>query len=228
MVYSPFFYYQEAQTNVSYTSTPTGSVEVSRLVEGRPAWVLPTLPREIKQRNLVLADWSALNWSEEKRGRVQEELTKLINEGFSLFVWKSGQLVPLTLDTIAISLQKENTDSIQAVDPEDIYAVAAKQKMAKDQIHILDDHWIDCLCQDNCSLKRTISVSNLLAIKSDDERKKIIDIASRAKPPVEAILHDEFSETANRYLCALKTQYPKLGVKVEYKKLVIVQTPTIF
>lgn len=88
------FYYTPAQGRLQFTQTPTGILDVNQLIIGKAPWVAPN-PCEIKKKKIILADWTAGNWSANKIIAVQTALMKLIAEGFSLYVEQSGLINPL-------------------------------------------------------------------------------------------------------------------------------------
>lgn len=55
---------------------------------------------------LILADWIVENQSNEKRELIKNKLFELINAGFSIYAWQSGQIEEINKDNL-IQLLKE-------------------------------------------------------------------------------------------------------------------------
>ena len=92
MRYTHQFYYKQTQSTIHYTRTPTGSLAINALVEGKPCWVAPTSPSVEEPKSLILADWTASDWSLEKTLSVQYKLTELMNEGWAIYLWQNGSV----------------------------------------------------------------------------------------------------------------------------------------
>ena len=172
------FYYDETQSIESFTRTPTANFDVNRMIAGKSSWIMSALPRKLKPKKLVLADWTVANWSNEKRGAMTEALTGMMDKGFEVYAWDNDQLKPLSKETVALSLK---TLSSHPAIPEDILKAAALKKITRDQIHIIDDYWAEQFCHPDKDIPRELRASDYLSL-ADSDRKKIIDIIRRAKP----------------------------------------------
>ena len=142
------FYYEEAQSDVSFTRTPTAGFDVNRMIAGKPSWVMPALPREKKAKKLILADWTVANWTDDKRAAITVALTDLMAKGFEVYAWEKDKLQPLSKETLASSLKELSS---HPVTPADIFKAAALKKINRDQLHILDDYWAILMKKSNAS-----------------------------------------------------------------------------
>jgi hypothetical protein len=207
MVFPDRFYVQETKSTVCYTYTPTGTCDINEMINGNPWWVLPTLPREKTQKKLILSDWTARYWSDEKRMVVEGRLIELLNDGFSLYIWSADKLVSLTKENLALFLEKSACEDIHPAYPEEIYTTAAQKKITRDHIYLLDDYQIECLCKpDKITLPRTLNLSYLLSF-NESVREKIMDIILKASPPLTKLIHDTFDECNNKLACLFELPF---------------------
>lgn len=231
------FYYSELQSSVSYGDTPTGSLDVGRLIRGQPCWVVTSMPREPKPKKLILADWSASSWSVENIFKIGTELARLMREGFLIYIWQDGRVIPLTAEGLPFLVSESLRHGITPAYPEDIIETAVRQqKLARDQIYILDDYGLSHLLHPEGGAplqQRSLVLSALEYINSSkmtedarliQEQKRIgllVEIMSKATPPLRFIIHDEFSNTKNYlYKDFIKT-FPLATIKPEYKKITL-------
>ena len=69
MKYPSELHYFESQSKEVFSRTPNGMLHIDKLIEGKPCWLSPALPRIEKPKSLVLADWTAAYWSPKKYSR---------------------------------------------------------------------------------------------------------------------------------------------------------------
>ena len=216
MILPPEFYQLEAQSKDHCTETPSGAVNVDEIIRDQPYWIASALAREPKLKKLILSDWTAPNWSEEKIQAVQKVLKKLLNEGFSLYWYQSNELTPITQENLSTLLQQGSLAGIKPNDPDEIYQTALTNKITRDQIHILNEYWLEGLLQENFSTDRVIKLSDYLAV-DEKNRRQVISIINQTKPRLKAIIQDEFSENGNNNCHNLQHHFPEATCRQDYR-----------
>ncbi|MGQ3887741.1 AAA family ATPase [Legionella sp. CNM-1927-20] len=208
------FYFSETLIKEVYQDSPTGNIEVNELIKQKPYWISPT--EQKRPKKLILADWSARNWSEEKIMTVIEKLTHLIDNGFSIEIWQNGKLVTLTKDNIA-SLREESVRyAITPAFPEEIRA--NNKLYNQENTLILDNYWISYLLnKSHLTSARGLKVSDYISL-SEKEQAKVIAIL-QANSPFTHLIHDVFSKDVNLACKKLKNQFPDLKIIKHYEKI---------
>ena len=162
------FYYSETQSSVKYISTQTGSLALNRLINAEPKfWIAPTLPSILKKKSLVLADWTACGWSDEKIEMVKRNLGILMDQGFSIYIWQDGAVI--SVDKVNVSTL-DNQDIRQAMSlayTQDITKAAVTQnKLTHNEVQVLDDYWLNYVLSDEMEpgerVLRTSDISSFL------------------------------------------------------------------
>ena len=184
------FYYSASQSSVCHSRTPTGNLAIKELIAGQPCWVLPTLPRIDKQKKLILADWTASNWSHKKINDVKTRLGELIEQGFDIYIWQAGQVIPMRTDLLARS--ELYTMSMASVD-EVTQAAMAQHKLTYDEIQVIDDYWLNHLVNDTEALApRVLRISEISVLKPE-AMDKLVVMLNKATPELSAIINDIYS-----------------------------------
>lgn len=83
MKYPDEFYYEETESSIRHTYTPTGNLDVSQLIHNKPYWIDPT-PRGKKQKKLVVLDWLVAAYSDERKSMVNDLIRQLKKDGFQI------------------------------------------------------------------------------------------------------------------------------------------------
>ncbi len=88
--------YTEKSTAPCYTSSQTGQINFSRLVHGySDYWESPSSTIVHKKKTLILADWSAADWSDEEEQAFFLLFSYLLQQEFVVYVWQKNGLVKL-------------------------------------------------------------------------------------------------------------------------------------
>ena len=103
MPYPEKFYYNQKQSEPLYGSSEPGTLDVNRMLHGLPPFKKPILASQRQPKTLVLADWTAANWSTEKIEKVIQAVTTGIEDGFSIYVYSNSEKK-------LILLNKENVE----------------------------------------------------------------------------------------------------------------------
>lgn len=234
MPYPELFYYKEAQSRLGYGDIPKGTLSVERMIRGQPCWT-KSLPAKIKQKKLIFTDCTAKIRSKWNITKLQEELLALMDEGFSIDIWQAPDIISLSRailsspKTFASILNK-----ISFAHPDEIIQAAVTQTQStRDQVLILDDHWMRQLMQyPDVPTKRYLAASDIPTLLSEfkmdipqaDDKKRIkalIDLLKTFTPPITGIYDDEFSTIQNERVAYIKEIYPELIIERAYSKIVL-------
>ena len=211
------FYYQEAQGKEAYTREPSNHINVSRMLSGDPCFIKSSLARSSKQKKLILADWTAPFWKYYRVSAVEKALRMLMNKEFSIYILQHGKVVFLTQKNLSLYLEEENRRKINPISQDELLSFASTQQhISRDQMHVLDDYWVQCLIDENYSAPRQLSVYYFSKLGCE-EKTKVIEVLRQAKPQLSTILRDEFHNgiiDESQDLIELKKEYPGLPIEV--------------
>lgn len=224
-MYPSIFFYQNKRTDAQYSYTPIGHPDINRLIKHQPYWRTNAPTEELKKKSLILADWSADSWSDEKIAAVQLNLSKLIDDGFEIYIWKNGTIEALTQETLTTLGNPSVLRSIFPHFHHDIIAEAVeKKKLVKDRIHILDDYQINCLLQPlKSESPREIDSPQL---KNQRYLSQIFALLSHANPKIEKFLNSEFSKEAIESFQEFRANFPEIPVASAYRNVTLTQKQT--
>jgi len=76
-------------------------------MRNKPYWKESVAATIKETKTLILADWAAQNWSGGKHRLVIERLVELLNAGFNIYAWQSGQIEEINKDNIAQLLKEQ-------------------------------------------------------------------------------------------------------------------------
>lgn len=209
------FYYQDQQSEKLYTNKPPGTLDVGRFIKGQPCWANPGVALERKKKTLIIADWTAEQWSREEMFGALSHARILIHTGFTLYIYSNGVLKPLTLDNISDLSSPIIRHPMCPTFPEAIFQTAAKELgLPKDKIQIVDGFAFKAL-QEHPIATRQISLSNWIQTGHDnDEIMAII-----RQTGVDSLVYDEFSSRANSAVQHLPPDLQNLQKVVHYHTL---------
>jgi hypothetical protein len=220
-------YYTEAHSGLSLVETPTGNIDVISLMRGQRAyWIATSALQQQKPKKLILADWSACHWSLRRLAQMQSMLSQFIKDGFSLYIWQNGRVLPLVFEELH-SLTEKRYDITAEYTDRIIEIAAADQRLPRKQIHVLDNCWLRRFLENSgFSEKGDLLLSELM----EENRarsfltahvKSLIAIGKKAHPPLAHIVHDVFSDTGNQFLFNLIEEFKELPIVRMYRGLEI-------
>jgi len=205
---------------VKYSQVPQGTPDIQRIIASNPKfWIAPTLPIILKQKSLVLADWTASCWLPEKIEMVKKKLGKLIDERFLIYMWQDGRVVPMDKHHLSTLDNRDIRKAMTLAYTLDITKVAvAQNKLTHDEVQVLDDYWLNfVLSADDEPGERIIRTSELSGL-SDQEVKSLIKILNTSTPKPTKIIHDEFSERACKKFEILTKDKGDIVLEQDYRK----------
>lgn len=221
MPYPLFFYYTEKSMESGYKKEPPGSLEVDRLAMNQPAWKELFSSEVPKPKCLILADWTARFWTEEKINHVIEKIAELINDGFSILLWQDGDFKILSREFLACLSDKKIRKKITLQSDDKIKETAITQNKLEsaDKAHVLDDHGLQCLLIEKNPFeeKRSLNIGDL-ELGDGSSESYVLSLLKSRKPPLTSIIHSEFSEKANKKIARLCRNY-QLERKEDYRFL---------
>jgi Fe-S cluster assembly iron-binding protein IscA len=210
------FYYSETQSTTQHTKRPSGMLDVNKLMSGEQAcWISPTLLREQKQKKLILADWTASAWSQEKLAHVKNAMKTLVDEGFSIYIWQNGEVIPL--DKYHLSTLEERFESMTMAFTEDIANAAVTQhKLTYDQVQVIDDYWLNYILNDHDVLEPRVLRTSELPELTPRMAKNLVCILSASTPRLEKIVDDHFCEKSHKNVSQLISAEIKADIEQHY------------
>jgi hypothetical protein len=214
------YYYFRKSTQAKYTYTPTGDMDVNKLIRSKAYWKQSVSATTHENKTLILADWTVENWSNEKRLLMTEKLIELIDAGFSVYFWQSGQIEEINKDNL-IQLLKEPQVLERIASPalpKDIESVVISQlpNAVKDNILILDDYQINGLLHPEAfTYPRELDVAELLKYKHD--KKRITAILGKMNPPITGFTDTNMSDESYQILEQLQKDFPGIAIKSQFK-----------
>ena len=215
-----FLFYTDKNEASQYSYTPPGHLKVVRMLQGKAPWKKYSLSSEQKQKTLILADWTASQWTGIKNVAVIDLLETLLDEGFTMYLWQEGRLELLSVEQTGVgdlSVRKQITPEFNQI----IFDTAFEQhRLSQNQIQILDDYWLNVLLnQEGSVTSRTLSIQALL--DREDEMDKILSIVEQSTPPLEGIEVNELSLRANNLLIKLQQRFSTVVLDPNYDTLIL-------
>ena len=214
MPYPNDFYYTEKQSGVSHQDSPSGNFDVSQFIRhGKHYWIGPTPIPKRKQKKLILADWTAKHW-ERHSDFSRNIISNLMADGFSLYIWQDGHVAPLTADLLIHLDNKTVRFAMTPAHPETIIAAAiAEQQLSYDQIHVLDDFWLQNAIHE--SKHRSLRFSHFLYL-DEEKRNLLLAMLEKSKPALTLLIHDVYSKQYNSIWHNLCKRFPDASVIHRY------------
>ncbi|STX52670.1 AAA domain (dynein-related subfamily) [Legionella busanensis] len=221
MPYNPILYFHDKQESTAYSRTPQGTLSIVRLIKNLPAWKKLAYSSILKKKSLILADWTITNLSYEAAAALQKQILTLIDDGFPVYLWQDGDIKKLTKENVSCLADKAVRNLITPSFPEEISQKAIVQhRLTKDQVHILDDYWLNQLVLESESMhlaKRQIRISDLIARRL--YYNKIMWILQNTTPALTEIIDDVFPNHDS--VTKLNAYFPNLNITTNYTDLIL-------
>lgn len=210
------FYYLNQLESSQYSQNPPGNLSIERLIKNKAPWKKFRLAKAIKPKALILTDWTATLWSQEKLKNIQCILKQLLENGFSLYVWQNGEIITLNEKNLDRFNDHSFLQKITPIDHSVIFEQALKQhRLIRKKIHFLDDYWIDSLLNiDEKNPERSLSIKNFC--HNFHNKSAIIALLKQSSPPLTQIILDEYSTEAHEKTLKLKKEFPKANILTHY------------
>ncbi|MFA5960658.1 MAG: hypothetical protein WC785_09070, partial [Tatlockia sp.] len=173
------FYYAAKKNGSQYSNDAIGALSVERLVQGKPCFKTSAPTIVWKKKTIVLADWTASQWSDEKIRNAGFWLNQIKSMGHPVYIWQQGELVPFN-GTLSPQLREKITPATH----KEISLVAREKKITQDQLMIMDDYALHSLITYEGS-ERTFDAENLRLTKHN--RNTVRGVLQQASPPIKKI-----------------------------------------
>ena len=150
---------------------------------------------------------------------VKKKLGKLIDEGFLIYMWQDGRVVPMDKHHLSTLDNRDIRKAMTLAYTLDITKVAvAQNKLTHDEVQVLDDYWLNfVLSAEDEPGERIIRTSELSGL-SDQEVKSLIKILNTSTPKPTKIIHDEFSVSACKKFEILTKNKGGIVLEQDYRK----------
>jgi hypothetical protein len=221
MTYPQEFYYTEKSSESDYSYTPQGTIEVTRLINGKSYWK-KDLAAVTKTKTIILADWTAVDWPEDKITAVIVKINKMITDGFVVYMQDGEKIRPLK----KTELFRLNTFSFRQrmsppISKEALVARTVKQnpKLSPSKIEVLDEYSIEGLLEESPGIQRERGwpVYSLRRLGSKTELMKSLILA--VKPPVTYFQYKKFPVDIDEQELRLEEYFPSIKFTRRYKSL---------
>lgn len=182
MNYPDEFDYFDTVSGMEYTTTPTGEMDINRLIQNKSYWIAST-KKEKKHKHLVLTDWRARNWSFSKKEAVIDKLGFLLDKGFKIYVFGVDKLISISRKNLDYLLSYSDIlAKIRPVYFDEVAKIAfAQYKIPAEHLHCLDASWVDCLIEGQQKPGSMIVEYEDLVHLSKTELEKLKDLLSKQK-----------------------------------------------
>lgn len=189
--YPKELFYEVTTSHTQYQQEATSSLSIDRLLKGNNAyWVSPSLHKAPKKKKLILADWSANSWTQEKLGAVQKKIQQLTDDGFDIDLSQNDKLIPLSSKNIHLLNKRFARYAITPQTPEEIQVLTG---ISLEKFLILDDYWVKQLL----SGKEQMEPRVLSSYEFHSTRHIVNHYLSQAQPTIELIANDYFKGTSD-------------------------------
>ncbi|MFA5960952.1 MAG: hypothetical protein WC785_10610, partial [Tatlockia sp.] len=222
MTSNPHFYVSEKKADCIYTRKPQGRLNGNRLVQNLPAWQIEGVKSIAKPKTLILADWTAWDWSFEKMAAIFNVLGRLMDEGFTLYV-KNGSLQRLEKADLTLANSRLFKSHPSEIYPDFLTRFAKKLlDVPSSELLFLDDYWMDILLGVNKEHPgRKLSIEALFSNKSN--LKDIFELVRQASFPFDEIVLDSFTAEGFAILQEVKDAFPHMPIATDFKQIVLTQ-----
>ncbi len=221
MRYPKKFYYTDRQNSIVYRRQPTPSLkfDINRMLKGLPCWIDDSSTSKEKNKKLIVADWTAFSWSNDKIKRIIKELNALILEGFQVYIWQAGEILCLEPGNMEKILEDEE-QRIKML-PHDLSSIrevaGTNYKIKADELLILDDYWIYYLLHQNKGpQKRCLSFYKVMLLIASDLNIPITffsKLISQSQPELDTIILDDINYSRqDSTLKQLSQLFPKAKI----------------
>ena len=212
----PFYNRLKNEGDTQYSRIPRGKgFNIKRLVQNQAAWYVSA--NGYGKKSLILADWTAENWPNNKIKAIKEALNQLLDDGFSVFVWLDGQLIKLNRENLGIMDDRTFLSQIKpALDETIKNAAQLQQGLTADDTFILDDYWLKSLLE----VKEPTHQLSLYEYAQTKHNRELILYSYRNKL-LEEIIVDVFPSPIER-LNELQKAFPNLPIKKQLKKISVI------
>jgi len=222
IIYPDVFYYKVKNTDPVYSHNPPGKINVERLIAGQPYWE-KIGGEEEKPKSLILADWTAGNWSGEKIEEVKFAIRQLLKDGFSLYLWQENGAIPLNEGNLSILNDEETRNKISPDDHDDVIAYTKNQYgLAKDQMFVMDDYWLQAVTDQTPNPgPRQLDASQIMLGGQGKYGDKTLSLLKKSTPPLQTILDSEFYGTYEDF-SFIEENLPNIPIVTNYKSIELI------
>ena len=224
-------YYCETSGALDCGTTNTGAPSFDHLMANKPYWIKNAV--ETKQKQLLIADWRALNWSPERCDTAITTLHQCMKQGFKVFLWQQGTIKQLKQNKLNQLRELSVRSKITFATQHEIERVMAAQSMAATKVQILDDYYMDrLLWPNNPPTERVLFINDLTVYEteySNNHRENTEDhyngmityLTENSAHHCEPLIQTEFNNEPPIVLLYINKKFPNIKVNKDYKTLTV-------
>lgn len=220
-----FYYLDNECKDQEFRLEPPGYLHVDRLLQQKPYWQTTAIQGVQKQKTLIFADWRACQWENNTLQRIQKNISILLTKGFIIYAWQLGELKRLDNGSIEVLREESFRTKMTPVLADKLIALANnKLGLTANQIHILDDYWIDSLEESSdVTFLRQLRISELNK-HSDSDKHAIIEVLKTANPPLSKMLHTVLDDSNDKTKELCLYEFPEIIVEDRYLSLTLMRS----
>ena len=122
-----------SSTNYVYTESPTGKLDLPRLLDRKAdCWLLPVTASELQKKKIIISDFS-VRYDLDQNQNIESFWLDLLNQGFELYVW-TGKITPIHSKKDLHNALK----TVEIIHPNDLARKLATSGISSDQSYIAD------------------------------------------------------------------------------------------
>ncbi len=215
MPYYSDLYYKFKRSASAYTYTPTGQLNINRLIQNKPYWRKRSNKTQELKKTLILADWTAGSWDEEKITKVKKVLEDLLKQGFIIYVQQENKVIPLKqIDLIDdAEIRKKMWPLLNSTM---LNQMIRENKLTKNTVQVIDDYWLEKTIEGFVHLR--VLDSHYLSELNDRDQAVILSAMDKMTPKLGFIRVNEFSEDHINFVNQIMQLKPEITVVHEYNK----------
>jgi len=108
-----WLFYDSDKPIIQFTTNDTGDPELERLIDGYHNIYRTAKPEGTQRRTLILEDFTAKQWSAEKKSEVKQKLLSLLSQGSNIYIYQPSKPSERTQSPL-LKLSTQNIDLLDS------------------------------------------------------------------------------------------------------------------
>lgn len=216
ITYADILFEKPKESSDHYTSVQQTHFSMQRIIDHQKRYWITQNPSPVpKPKILLLADWSAPNWSERKTMDVITRLTQVLEDGFRLYVWQNGHLESLTKETIFYLQNPAFRWNITPISQQQVIDTAVQQitRVGPKQLHVVDHYWMNYFLDGGGSAVSATYVVRYsdLPDPSTDALSVVLKLLENNIPKVSQFIYDKLPMPSDIEVVKISTSFPHIS-----------------
>jgi hypothetical protein len=160
-----WLYCEISENACVYSESPPGAINHLRVINHESKFWEREESTPTKQKcKLLLCDFTTVSWAAYKKYKAKSILSKLIKEGFTVYVWNNESLSVSILDDIEKLNDKELVKNIKKIDDANAQRVMRNNNISYNELVLLDYFNINRLILSECNFKNANTLYKLIDV----------------------------------------------------------------